>query len=74
MFTFTDVAAVMIRFNATTGVGGVDVKSVQVSTYGLYGGEVLVMRSGVKETSRREIAGSGRDEEPAYLCQRGACL
>lgn len=74
MFTFTDVAAVMIRFNATMGVGGVDVKSVQVSTYGLYGGEVLVMRSGVKETTRREIAGSARDEEPAYLCQRSACL
>lgn len=74
MFTFTDVAAVMIRFNATMGVGGVDVKSVQVSTYGLYGGEVLVMKSGVKDTPRRKFGGSGRDEEPAYLCQGGACL
>ncbi len=55
-FTFTDMAAVVIRFNAAITVGDVDVKSVKVSTDGFYRSETLLTEVDVKKILREKFA------------------
>lgn len=64
MFTFTDMAAVVICFDATMRVGSVDVKSIQVSTYGVDRGEVLLMKFGVKEMRKGDSLGKRMKSRP----------
>lgn len=56
-FTFADMAAVVIGFNAAITVGVVDVKSVKVSTDGFHRSETLLTEVCVKKILRGKLLG-----------------